>query len=115
MLLLLSTAIIVLMGVGVGPKVLEKPDLFPQNIHSLCSQQWHLWRRGVQHCSKRGWSGCTVKAGVHYGMVPTCQSELQTATCQPTASTNGQQWLLSPHSDVVQAASRLHPPHLFLV
>ena len=45
-------------------------------------------------------------------MAPTCQSELQTATCQPTASTKGQQWLLSPHSDVVQAASRLHPPPL---
>ena len=44
----------------------------------------------------RGWSGCAVKAGVHYGMVPTCQPELQTATCQPTASTEGQQWLLSP-------------------
>ena len=63
----------------------------------------------------RGWSGCAVKAGVHYGMVPTCQSELQTATCQPTASTEGQQWLLSPHLDVLRAASRLHPPHLSLL
>lgn len=63
----------------------------------------------------RGWSGCAGKAGVHYGMVPTCQPELQTATCQPTAATAGQQWLLSPHSDVVRAASRLHPPHLSLL